>query len=79
MSELLADPRVSADPTREGHPAWSPGIKARPGQAKLFTVMDDAEHAAQCGLLTADFTLKKVERLRPRVQKIVDDRLVTGG
>lgn len=70
---LLADPRVSSDSTRDGYPAQSPGIKARPDRAKSFITMDDPEHAAQRRLLTADFTVKKVERLRPRVQKIVDD------
>ncbi|WP_206311522.1 helix-turn-helix domain-containing protein [Streptomyces sp. DASNCL29] len=47
--------------------------------ARSFITMDDPERAAQHRLLTADYMMKKVERLRPRVQKIVDDRLVTEG
>ncbi|MFC9437582.1 cytochrome P450 [Nocardia sp. NPDC057030] len=70
---LLADPRVSADSTRDGYPAQAPGLKAGPGQARLFITMDNPEHAAQRGLLTADFTVRKIERLRPRIQQIVDD------
>ncbi|MBF6546060.1 cytochrome P450 [Nocardia brasiliensis] len=70
---LLADPRVSADSARDGYPAQSPGIKAGPARAKLFITMDNPEHAAQRGLLTADFTVRKIERLRPRIQQIVDD------
>ncbi|GAA3556143.1 cytochrome P450 [Amycolatopsis ultiminotia] len=70
---LLADPRVSADSTLEGFPAQSPAVKARPRRAKSFLSMDNPEHAAQRRLLTADFTVKKVERLRPRIQQIVDD------
>ncbi|MFI6213086.1 cytochrome P450 [Nocardia brasiliensis] len=70
---LLADPRVSADSTRDGYPAQSPGIKASPDQARLFITMDNPEHAAQRSLLTADFTVRKIERLRPRIQQIVDD------
>ncbi|AFT99670.1 cytochrome P450 [Nocardia brasiliensis] len=70
---LLADPRVSADSARDGYPAQSPGIKAGPERAKLFITMDNPEHAAQRSLLTADFTVRKIERLRPRIQQIVDD------
>ncbi|KIA64331.1 cytochrome P450 [Nocardia vulneris] len=70
---LLADPRVSADSTRDGYPAQSPGIKASPDRARLFITMDNPEHAAQRSLLTADFTVRKIERLRPRIQQIVDD------
>ncbi|MFE9577317.1 cytochrome P450 [Nocardia sp. NPDC006044] len=70
---LLADPRVSADSARDGYPAQSAGIKAHPDRAKLFITMDNPEHAAQRGLLTADFTVRKIEQLRPRIQRIVDD------
>ncbi|WP_405162078.1 cytochrome P450 [Nocardia sp. NBC_01499] len=70
---LLADPRVSADSARDGYPAQTAGIKAHPDRAKLFITMDNPEHAAQRGLLTADFTVRRIEQLRPRIQQIVDD------
>ncbi|MFI5613879.1 cytochrome P450 [Amycolatopsis sp. NPDC051903] len=70
---LLRDPRVSADPGRPGYPPQSPGIAARRKRATSFIGMDDPEHATQRRLLTADFMVKKVERLRPRIQHIVDE------
>ncbi|MFF1318593.1 MULTISPECIES: cytochrome P450 [Streptomyces] len=68
---LLGDPRVSADTDRPGYPA-----KAGPdaGEGKLsFIMMDDPEHARLRRMVTAPFAVKKVEALRPAVQRIVDD------
>ncbi|GAA3544609.1 cytochrome P450 [Amycolatopsis ultiminotia] len=73
VREVLADPRVSADVAKDGYPAQSPGIAARRRRTKAFIGMDDPDHAAQRRLLTGDFMVRKVERLRPRIQKIVDD------
>ncbi|MEV0072072.1 MULTISPECIES: cytochrome P450 [unclassified Amycolatopsis] len=70
---MLADSRVSADTDVPGYPQQSPGIAARSKRAKVFFSMDDPGHAAQRRLFTADFMVKKVERLRPRIQKIVDE------
>ncbi|GAA2686996.1 cytochrome P450 [Actinoplanes palleronii] len=69
---LLADPRLSADVTRPGYPFPAPG---RPtGAQKLgFILMDDPEHARLRRMVTAPFAIKRVEALRPAVQKIVDD------
>ncbi|MEV4166447.1 hypothetical protein [Nonomuraea dietziae] len=35
--------------------------------------MDAPEHTAQRRLLTSDFTIRRMEALRPRIQRIVDD------
>ncbi|WP_328606776.1 cytochrome P450 [Amycolatopsis sp. NBC_00345] len=70
---MLADARVSADTSKAGYPPQSPGIAARRKRAKAFITMDEPEHGAQRRLLTGDFMVKKMERLRPRIQKIVDD------
>ncbi|GAB2995989.1 cytochrome P450 [Amycolatopsis acidiphila] len=78
---VLTDPRISADSDRPGYPPPSPGIAARRRQAKAFINQDDPEHAAGRRLLTADFVIKKIERLRPRIQQIVDqliDDLLAG-
>ncbi|GAA2482969.1 cytochrome P450 [Streptomyces longisporus] len=67
---LLGDPRVSADTGRPGYPT-----KASPeaGEGKLsFIMMDDPEHARLRRMVTAPFAIKKVEALRPAVQRIVD-------
>ncbi|WP_326559265.1 cytochrome P450 [Micromonospora sp. NBC_01796] len=66
---LLADPRVSADMTRPGYPSPAP-ISDAPIS---FILMDDPEHARLRRMVTAPFTIKRVEAMRPAVQKIVDD------
>ncbi|MEV1067226.1 cytochrome P450 [Streptomyces sp. NPDC050263] len=68
---ILGDPRVSADTDSPGYPT-----KASPegGEGKLsFIMMDDPEHARLRRMVTAPFAIKKVEALRPAVQRIVDD------
>jgi cytochrome P450 len=88
---LLADPRVSSDPTRPGFPAPAgapePADEAdqadqsdqadrrRPGLS--FILMDDPEHARQRRMVTAPFMIKRVEAMRPGVQRIVDELLDT--
>ncbi|MCW8376317.1 cytochrome P450 [Streptomyces justiciae] len=67
---VLGDARVSADTDRPGYPT-----KASPdaGEGKLsFIMMDDPEHARLRRMVTAPFAVKKVEALRPAVQRIVD-------
>ncbi|MCG5213415.1 cytochrome P450 [Streptosporangium sp. KLBMP 9127] len=66
---LLADPRVSADITRPGYPSQAPYN----GGSLSFILMDDPEHARLRRMVTAPFTIKRVEAMRPVVQKIVDD------
>ncbi|MFM9608099.1 cytochrome P450 [Streptomyces niveiscabiei] len=68
---LLGDPRVSADPDHPGYPTKaSPGA----GDGKLsFIMMDDPEHARLRRMVTGPFAIRKVEALRPAVQKITDD------
>jgi cytochrome P450 len=68
---ILGDPRVSADTDRPGYPTKaSPGA----GEGKLsFIMMDDPEHARLRRMVTAPFAIKKVEAMRPAVQRIVDE------
>ncbi|MGP4014522.1 cytochrome P450 [Saccharopolyspora sp. 5N708] len=68
---LLSDPRVSADITRPGYPSPAP---IRPDASSIgFILMDDPEHARLRRMVTAPFTIKRVEALRLAVQKIADD------
>ncbi|MFG1705333.1 cytochrome P450 [Nonomuraea sp. M3C6] len=66
---LLADPRVSADITRPGYPSPAPVN----GSSISFILMDDPEHARLRRMVTAPFAIRRVEAMRPAVQKIVDD------
>jgi cytochrome P450 len=68
---LLADPRVSSDITRPGYP--SPTALPAGGSPVSFILMDDPEHARLRRMVTAPFAVKRVEAMRPAVQKIVDD------
>ncbi|MEU0127085.1 MULTISPECIES: cytochrome P450 [unclassified Streptomyces] len=65
---LLADPRISADVSRSGYPSPAP----QRGSTFSFILMDDPEHARQRRMVTAPFTIRRVEAMRPAVQRIVD-------
>ncbi len=78
---LLADPRVSADSGRDGYPHTGPAMRARREQARTFISMDDPEHARLRRMVTGSFAIKRVEALRPAIQRIVDgliDDLLAG-
>ncbi|MFF5979112.1 cytochrome P450 [Streptomyces olindensis] len=67
---LLLDPRVSADITRPGYPLQAAGTGENNAS---FILMDDPEHARLRRMVTAPFAIRRVEALRPGVQRIVDD------
>jgi cytochrome P450 len=70
---LLADPRISSDTTAPGYPHSSAGLRERRTQSRTFINMDDPEHARLRRMVTAPFMIKRVEALRPAIQRIVDD------
>ncbi|MFI6297347.1 cytochrome P450 [Nonomuraea sp. NPDC050790] len=72
---LLADPRVSVDVAEPGFPHTNAVSKARDARMKTLMQMDAPEHLAHRRLLAADFTVRRMEALRPRIQAIVDDLL----
>jgi cytochrome P450 len=77
---LLADPRISADPDRDGYPHQGPGLKARRG-GRSFITMDDPEHARLRRMVTSAFTVRRVEETRPAIQRAVDqliDQMLAG-
>ena len=60
---------------RRHHPARlpEPGPAASGASPISFILMDDPEHARLRRMVTAPFAIKRVEAMRPAVQKIVDD------
>ena len=70
---LLADPRISSDGHRPHFPHHGAGQKERRERAASFIGMDDPEHARQRRMVTAAFAVKRVEALRPAIQRIVDN------
>ncbi|GAB2458843.1 cytochrome P450 [Jatrophihabitans fulvus] len=77
---VLADPRFSADGSR-GLPAASERDAKMP-MRRTFLRMDDPEHARMRGMLTREFTARRIEAMRAPLQDIadrfVDDILASG-
>ncbi|MFF3373740.1 cytochrome P450 [Streptomyces sp. NPDC002680] len=73
---VLADPRVSADINNPGLPYMMPGAK-EPSQAAglSFVRMDPPDHTLYRRLLSKNFMVKRVEAMRPAIQKLVDDTI----
>jgi cytochrome P450 len=69
---LFADPRISADSSHPSHPDPTPGFRESQKKGRPFIRLDDPEHARQRRMVTAPFSVKRVEALRPAIQKIVD-------
>lgn len=72
--ELFADARVSVDDRREGFPHWNEHmlstVDKRP--RSVFTA-DAEEHTRFRRMLSKPFTFRRVEGLRPVIQKITDE------
>lgn len=73
---LFADARVSVDDRRSGFPHWNEHmlstVNKRP--RSVFTA-DAEEHTFYRRMLSRPFTFKRVEGLRPAIQKITDDAI----
>ncbi|KJY46517.1 cytochrome P450 [Streptomyces sp. NRRL S-444] len=73
--ELLADQRLSSDPSRPGFPFLTPYfVDMGDRKFPLFGV-DDPEHRTQRRAIIGEFTLPRAVALRPRIQEIVDERI----
>ncbi|MDX6449990.1 MAG: hypothetical protein QOH16_39 [Gaiellaceae bacterium] len=72
---LLGDPRISRDSERPDYPHASAAGRERGTVGRSFIGMDDPEHARLRRMVTGRFAIKRVEALRPAVQRIVDDRI----
>ncbi|MEU9965284.1 cytochrome P450 [Streptomyces malaysiensis] len=70
---LLGDPRVSSEATLPGFPHASAGFRENAGRRRSFITMDDPEHARIRRMVTGPFAIKRIEALRPEIQKITDD------
>ncbi|MEU6325892.1 cytochrome P450 [Streptomyces sp. NPDC047049] len=75
VREVLGDPRFSADATRPGFPFLTAGGRELAAVKPTFIRQDDPEHARLRRMLTAEFMVKKVEAMRPEVQRLADDLL----
>ncbi|MGV0837756.1 cytochrome P450 [Mycolicibacterium thermoresistibile] len=73
---LFSDTRVSVDDRRSGFPHWNEMMRStiykRP--RSVFTT-DAEEHTKFRRMLSKPFTFKRVEGLRPAIQKITDEHI----
>ena len=73
---LFADSRVSVDDRAPGFPHWNEAMLAMVDRRprSVFTA-DAEEHTFYRRMLSKPFTFKRVEGLRPAIQKITDDHI----
>jgi cytochrome P450 len=73
---VLMDRRFSADARHPRFPFIVPVRRELIAERQQsFLRMDDPEHARLRRMMTTDFLIKKVDALRPRIQRIVDQTL----
>ncbi|GHG25959.1 MULTISPECIES: cytochrome P450 [Amycolatopsis] len=72
---VLADRRFSVDPTRPGYPARGPASRGRRTGRGSFISMDGPEHARLRRMLIAEFTVRRVEALRPAIERTAAELL----
>ncbi|MGW0162804.1 cytochrome P450 [Mycobacterium sp. NPDC003323] len=71
---LFADARVSVDDRREGFPHWNEHMLSTVDKRPRSVFTSDAEeHTRFRRMLSKPFTFRRVEGLRPAIQKITDD------
>jgi cytochrome P450 len=78
---LFVDPRMSADSSHPNHPHQTPGFRESQRRERAFIKLDDPEHARLRRMVSAPFSVKRCEALRPAIQEIVDglvDDLLAG-
>lgn len=68
----LADELISADNRNPGFPLVSPGAETLTEENPTFARMDPPEQARLRGMVTADFTNRRIAAMRPKIQEIVD-------
>jgi cytochrome P450 len=77
LKDLFVDDRVSANPTRPGYPEKGAGYKATVGSDRTLRCLDNPDHDVQKRMMIRDFTVRRVEQLRPRIQSRVDELIDT--
>jgi len=76
VKRLLTDARLSSDRTAPGFPLMLPVPPEAMKQLNLSLIsMDPPEHPMHRRMLISEFTLKRTQALRSRIQQIVDERV----
>ncbi|WP_159942008.1 MULTISPECIES: cytochrome P450 [unclassified Nocardiopsis] len=82
---VLGHPHTSADRRRHGFPRFAPATEEQRRDSFFRAPLnwqDPPEHTRTRSRLVGEFTVRRVDRLRPRIQEIVDgcvDRMLRAG
>ncbi|MBL1097602.1 cytochrome P450 [Streptomyces coffeae] len=77
LRALAGDPRISSDILRPGFPQVSLGSLERARRQTSFLVMDDPAHARLRRMVTGPFAVKRIQAMRPEIQRLVDELIDT--
>ncbi|MEV5843597.1 cytochrome P450 [Streptomyces sp. NPDC051985] len=72
---ILSDPRVSADIQNPGLPAFVAGSKDQDFGSGALLRQDPPQHTMYRRMLSKNFLVKRVEAMRPAIQKLVDEKI----
>jgi cytochrome P450 len=75
IRELLADGRMSSNSRHPGYPILAEHMRPPEDFNTSLIGMDDPEHAAARRTVLGEFTVRAINRLRPRIQEIVDQHI----
>jgi len=70
---ILASPDFSAVPSKPGYPTLTPARKSSVTNYNSFITMDPPEHGIYRRMITKEFTVKRMDALRPHVQQVTDE------
>ncbi|HEM7838868.1 cytochrome P450 [Burkholderia multivorans] len=73
--EVMTSPHFSASPLTPGFPFVSPSRAAQSKSYQTFITMDPPEHGHYRRTLTKEFMAKRMQELRPLVQRSLDELL----
>lgn len=75
ITQVLTDDRLSKQRQRPGFPEMSAGGKEAAKNKPTFVDMDPPDHGKERGMVEPTFSKESVDKMRPRIQKTVDDLL----
>jgi hypothetical protein len=82
VRDAFSDEGVSADSSQPGYPEKSPAYKATIGADRSLRTLDNPVHDIQKRMIIGDFTVRRVEAIRPQIQAKVDaliDEMIARG
>ncbi|RUN76540.1 cytochrome P450 [Sphingomonas sp. TF3] len=72
VREILANPDFSAVPSTPGYPMLSPARASALDSYQSFITLDPPDHTFFRRMVTKEFTVKRMNALRPQVQAVAD-------